>query len=100
MVVTVSPDERMAPHPGIDGGLGIPMGHVVLKEVFVDRQVPRFVDYVKLYGDLPFVVRLKKPPDPALRPAQGADGAAQVPDALVPDTFVTAAERLWNSGPC
>ncbi len=81
-VVTVSPDyadntkfadEWLAPHPGTDGALGMAMGHVVLKEFFVDRQVPRFVDYVKKYSDLPFLVSLKE-----------KDGA------WVPDKFVTS----------
>ncbi len=36
------------------------MGHVILKEFFVDRQVPYFTDYVKRYTDLPFLVRLEQ----------------------------------------
>ena len=35
------------------------MGHVVLKEFFVDRETPRFVDYCKQYTDLPFLVTLR-----------------------------------------
>jgi nitrate reductase / nitrite oxidoreductase, alpha subunit len=34
------------------------MGHVILKEFFVDRQVPFFTDYVKTYTDLPFLIAL------------------------------------------
>jgi nitrate reductase / nitrite oxidoreductase, alpha subunit len=34
------------------------MGHVILKEFFVDRQVPFFTDYVKTYTDLPFLITL------------------------------------------
>jgi nitrate reductase alpha subunit len=49
-------DEWLTPHPGTDGALGMAMGHVILKEFYVDRQVPRFVDYVKKYSDLPFLV--------------------------------------------
>lgn len=83
-VVTVSPDyadntkfadEWLSPHPGTDGALGMAMGHVILKEFFVDRQVPRFVDYVKQFSDLPFLVSLKE-----------RDGA------WIPDKFVTAAD--------
>ena len=51
-------DEWLAPHPGTDGALAMAMGHVVLKEFFVDRQVPRFTDYVKRYSDLPFLLTL------------------------------------------
>ncbi|WP_061965261.1 nitrate reductase subunit alpha [Demequina aurantiaca] len=83
-VVTVSPDyadntkfadEWMSPHPGTDGALAMAMGHVMLKEFYVDRQVPRFVDYVKRYSDFPYLVTLKE-----------KDGA------WVPDKFVTAAD--------
>ena len=34
------------------------MGHVILKEFFVDRQVPFFTDYVQTYTDLPFLITL------------------------------------------
>nr|WP_242891940.1 nitrate reductase subunit alpha [Actinomadura litoris] len=67
-VIAVSPDyadnvkfadEWLAAHPGTDGALAMAMGHVVLKEFFVDRRVPYFLDYVKRYTDLPFLVRLE-----------------------------------------
>lgn len=83
-VITVSPDyadntkfadEWMAPHPGTDGALAMAMGHVILNEFYVKRQVPRFIDYVKKYSDLPFLLSLKQ-----------RDGA------WVPDKFVTAAD--------
>ncbi len=83
-VVVVSPDfadntkfadEWLAPHPGTDGALAMAMGHVVLKEFFVDRQVPYFTDYVRTYTDLPFLVRLDE-----------RDGA------YVPGKFLTAAD--------
>ena len=83
-VVTVSPDyadntkfadEWMSPHPGTDGALAMAMGHVILKEFFIERQVPRFVDYVKKYSDLPFLISLKE-----------RDGA------WIPDKFVTSAD--------
>ena len=51
-------DDWLAPHPGTDGALAMAMGHVVLKEFFVDRETPRFVDYCKRYTDLPFLVTL------------------------------------------
>ncbi len=64
-VVVVSPGLRRQhqvrrrvarPAPGTDGALAMAMGHVMLKEFFVDRQVPHFVEYVKRYTDLPFLV--------------------------------------------
>ena len=65
------------------------MGHVVLKEFFVDRETPRFVDYCKQYTDLPFLVTLRR---------HG--------DAFVPDKFLTASDlgettaRARRSRPC
>ncbi len=68
-VVAVSPDyadnvkfadEWLAAQPGTDGALAMAMGHVTLKEFFVDRQVPYFTEYVKKYTDLPFLVRLEQ----------------------------------------
>ncbi|WP_051407206.1 nitrate reductase subunit alpha [Nocardia sp. CNY236] len=66
-VVVVSPDyadntkfadEWVPARPGTDAALAMAMGHVVLKEFFVDREVPRFLDYVKRFTDLPFLITL------------------------------------------
>jgi nitrate reductase alpha subunit len=66
-VIVVSPDyadntkfadEWLPAAPGTDGALAMAMGHVTLKEFFVDRQVPYFTDYVQRYTDLPFLVIL------------------------------------------
>ncbi|MEV3951274.1 nitrate reductase subunit alpha [Streptomyces halstedii] len=51
-------DEWLHPHPGTDAALALAMGHVLLKEFFVDRSTPFFVDYVKQFTDLPFLVTL------------------------------------------
>ncbi|SDK92054.1 nitrate reductase subunit alpha [Streptomyces indicus] len=81
-VVTVSPDfadntkfadEWMHPHPGTDGALALAMGHVILKEFFVEQQTEFFEDYVRTYTDLPFLVSL----------SEGEQG-------LVPGKFLTA----------
>lgn len=78
-VVTVSPDyadntkfadEWLPAQAGTDAALAMAMGHVMLKEFFVDRQVPFFTDYVKQYTDLPFLVRLEKRDDGALTPSK------------------------------
>lgn len=82
-VVVVSPDyadnvkfadEWLAAAPGTDGALAMAMGHVVLREFYVDREVPYFADYARRYTDLPFLVRLD----------EGDDGA------YVPGKFLTA----------
>ncbi|MEV7004986.1 nitrate reductase subunit alpha [Streptosporangium sp. NPDC051022] len=85
-VVVVSPDyadavkfadEWLAPHPGTDGALAMAMGHVILREFFLDRRVPYFTDYVKRHSDLPFLVRLRE-----------HEGTG----TYVPDKFLTAAD--------
>jgi nitrate reductase alpha subunit len=72
-------DEWLPAAPGTDGALAMAMGHVILKEFFVDRQVDYFTDYVKRYTDLPFLVTLE----------QRGEGAGAV---FVPGKFLTAAE--------
>ncbi len=46
--------------PGSDGAFFMACIHVILKEFFADREVPYFVDYVKRYTNLPFLVILEK----------------------------------------
>ncbi|MCY1158508.1 MAG: nitrate reductase subunit alpha [Citricoccus sp.] len=84
-VVSVSPDyadntkfadEWLPAQAGTDAALAMSMGHVVLKENFVDRRVPFFEDYVLQYTDLPFLVTLD----------ERADGT------VVPGKFLTAAD--------
>jgi nitrate reductase / nitrite oxidoreductase, alpha subunit len=71
-VIAVSPDyadnvkfadEWLAAQPGTDAALAMAMGHVVLKEFFVDRQVPYFAEYVSKFTDLPFLVTLDQRED-------------------------------------
>lgn len=78
-VVAVSPDyadnvkfadEWLAVAPGTDGALAMAMGHVTLREFFVDRQVPYFTEYVQKYTDLPFLVRLDPADDGSYRPGK------------------------------
>ncbi|MFI9011535.1 nitrate reductase subunit alpha [Actinosynnema sp. NPDC053489] len=68
-------DEWLAPHPGTDAALAVAMGHVMLREFFVDQRVPFFTDYVRRFTDLPFLVTLEE------RDA-----------GLVPGKFLTAAD--------
>ncbi len=51
-------DEWLAIAPGTDGALAMAMGHVILKEFFVDRDAHYFADYTKKYTDLPYLVAL------------------------------------------
>jgi nitrate reductase alpha subunit len=68
-VVVVSPDyaehTKFADHwlpaeSGTDGALAMAMGHVILKEFYVDRQVPYFRDYARRFTDLPLLVTLRR----------------------------------------
>jgi nitrate reductase alpha subunit len=63
-------DEWLAAQPGTDAALAIAMGHVVLKEFFVCRQVPYFTDYVSRFTDLPFLVTLDERPDGSYTPGK------------------------------
>ncbi len=68
-VVSVSPDyadntkfadEWMPCAAGTDGALAMAMGHVILSECYVRKQVPFFVDFSRRYTDLPFLVKLEE----------------------------------------
>ena len=65
--VVVSPDYAEAtkfadlwlhPKQGTDAALALAMGHVILREFHLERQVSYFHDYVRRYTDLPMLVRL------------------------------------------
>ena len=66
-VAVVSPDYAEAtkfadlwlnPKAGTDAALALAMGHVILREFHLDRQVPYFEDYCRRYSDMPMLVRL------------------------------------------
>ncbi|HET6550864.1 MAG TPA: nitrate reductase subunit alpha, partial [Solirubrobacter sp.] len=66
-VVVVSPDYSdhvkfadnwLPAQPGTDAALAMAMGHVMLKEFWVERKVERFRDYGQRFTDLPLLVEL------------------------------------------
>src|SRR5688572_18731579 len=63
-------DEWLPARPGTDAALALAMGHVILKEFFVDRTTAYFDDYVKKYTDLPFLVRLEEDGQGTLAPGK------------------------------
>ncbi len=76
-VVVVSPDyaehtkfadDWLAAEAGSDGALAMAMGHVILKEFYVDRQVPYFDAYARKLTDLPLLVTLREGPEGAYVP--------------------------------
>ncbi|MEE8345709.1 MAG: molybdopterin-dependent oxidoreductase, partial [Dehalococcoidia bacterium] len=54
---------------GQDTALWMAVNHVILKEFYVDRQVPYFVNYLKQYTDSPFLVELS-PDGEGYKPGQ------------------------------
>jgi nitrate reductase alpha subunit len=76
-VVVVSPDyaghTKFADHwlparAGTDGALAMAMGHVILKEFYVDRRSERFSDYARRFTDLPHLVTLREHEDGGFAP--------------------------------
>jgi len=46
-------------HAGQDAAFWMAVNHVLLKEFYVERQVPYFSDYIKRYTDMPFLVQIE-----------------------------------------
>jgi nitrate reductase / nitrite oxidoreductase, alpha subunit len=124
-VIVVSPDyadntkfadEWLAARPGTDAALAMSMGHVILKEFFVDTTTPYFADYVKKFTDLPFLVTLitrngELLPGKFLTAADlgdtgegarsktvllDADGKPVVPNGSLGHRFTASGEGRWN----
>jgi nitrate reductase alpha subunit len=53
-------DMWLSPKQGTDAALAMAMGHVILREFHLERQVPYFQDYMRKYTDMPLLVRLVK----------------------------------------
>jgi nitrate reductase / nitrite oxidoreductase, alpha subunit len=52
-------DTWLPARAGTDAALAMAMTHVIVKEFYLERPVPYFIDYAKQYTDLPFVVLLE-----------------------------------------
>jgi len=79
-IVAITPDYAevakfsdlwLHPKQGTDAAMAMAMGHVILREFFLDRKTPYFEDYCRRYTDMPMLVRLRR------------DG-----DRFVPDRYV------------
>ena len=46
-------------HAGQDTAFWMAVNHVILKEFYVERQVPYFYSYLKQYTDMPFLVEIQ-----------------------------------------
>ena len=121
-VIVVSPDyadntkfadEWLPARPGTDAALAMSMGHVILKEFFINRTTPYFTDYVKKYTDLPFLVTLTDNgiPGKFLTAADLGDtsegaqsktvlldthGKPVVPNGSLGHRFTASGEGKWN----
>lgn len=52
-------DQWLNPKQGTDSAMALAMGHVMLKEFHLDREVTYFRDYVRRYTDMPMLVLLE-----------------------------------------
>ncbi|HET8976402.1 MAG TPA: nitrate reductase subunit alpha [Solirubrobacterales bacterium] len=126
-VVVVSPDfaghTKFADHwlparAGTDGALAMAMGHVILKEFYVERLSEPFADYARRFTDLPHLVTLRERedgthvPDAFLRASDlgsadenaewrtvvldRATGEPAVPNGTVGDRWGEHGEGRWN----
>ncbi|HVX35795.1 MAG TPA: nitrate reductase subunit alpha [Hyphomicrobium sp.] len=89
-VVAITPDYSevaklsdlwLHPKQGTDAALSMAMGHVILKEFFLDRKTPYFEDYCRRLTDMPMLVKLRKDgqrfvPDRYLRQSDLPDSSA------------------------
>jgi nitrate reductase alpha subunit len=71
------------PKQGTDAALAMAMGHVILREFFLDRTVAYFQDYCRRYTDMPMLVRLRRNgdryvPDRYLRQSDLPDSSKSV----------------------
>ncbi|GAB4239770.1 MAG: nitrate reductase subunit alpha [Acidobacteriota bacterium] len=63
-------DEWIPIHQGQDAAFWLAVGHVILREYFVERSTPQFSAYLKKYADAPFLVLLEKTERGAFRPGR------------------------------
>jgi nitrate reductase alpha subunit len=80
-------DMWLHPKQGTDAALALALGHVVLREFYVDKHTEYFADYTRKYSDFPLLVKLverdgRLVPDRLLRAAdiKGGLGEKANPD--------------------
>ncbi|MFK5645982.1 nitrate reductase subunit alpha [Ornithinimicrobium sp. LYQ121] len=87
-------DEWVASRPGTDGALAMGMGHVVLREFFVDQQVDFFTEYNQRFTDLPYLITLDpvEGDEGASSTEQGEQGERSEHLVYTPGKFLTAGD--------
>ena len=73
-------DLWLHPKQGTDAAIAMAMGHVILKEFYIDKRSEYFDDYARRYTDMPLLVQLERRTLP--------DGR----EVLVPDRYVRASD--------
>ncbi len=73
-------DLWMHPKQGTDAAMAMAMGHVILKEFYIDNRSTYFDDYARRYTDLPMLVMLKEHKLPSGE------------TVMVPDRYVRASD--------
>jgi nitrate reductase alpha subunit len=93
-VVAITPDYSevaklsdlwLHPKQGTDAALAMAMGHVILREFFLDRSVPYFQDYCRRYTDMPMLISLRQ------------DGDRWVPDRYVRQSDLVGASSCGRA---
>jgi nitrate reductase alpha subunit len=84
---------------GTDSALAMAMGHVILKEYHINRQVPYFQDYARQYTDMPMLVRLVKQGDYYVpeRFLRASDFDASLDEANNPEWKTVAYDKTSGS---
>lgn len=80
---------------GTDAALAMAMTHVIVKEFYIERQVPYFMEYARQYTDLPFLVVLTPKGDSHMpgRFLRAADLGLETPNAAWKTVVCDARDR-------
>lgn len=94
-------DHWLNPKQGTDSAMALAMGHVMLKEFHLDREVGYFRDYVRRYTDMPMLVLLEVregghyAAGRLLRAADLVDGLGGKTTPSGKPSLSTAAAAIW-----
>ncbi len=63
-------DEWVPIHQGQDAAFWMAVGHVILREFYIEKQTAYFESYIKKYSDMPFLVELDHTKKESLKPGK------------------------------
>lgn len=90
-------DLWLHPRQGTDSALALGLAHVILREFYLERQVPYFQDYAARYTDLPFLVMLEPAQDGASKSGRLLR-AADLAEARYQTTEADWKPLVWDAG--